>query len=112
MNLRERRKRPPTPMFFALSTVIFASCLTAASNGDSSLRTCAELGEGPTNFDYLVLASIADSPRFLAMAGYRALETHHASSRESGADAVDVHSCVSPSRVVPRLSSLGSEPGT
>jgi hypothetical protein len=26
---------------------------------------------GPTNFDYLVLASIADSPHFLAMAGYR-----------------------------------------
>jgi hypothetical protein len=26
---------------------------------------------GPSNFDYLVLASIADSPRFLAMAGYR-----------------------------------------
>jgi hypothetical protein len=30
---------------------------------------------GPTNFDYLVLASMADSTRFLAMAGYRSTAT-------------------------------------
>jgi hypothetical protein len=38
---------------------------------------CADLGS-PTNFDYLVLASAADSPRFLAMAGYRSMPMRHA----------------------------------
>jgi hypothetical protein len=54
----------------ALSAAIFASCLAAASGDAPNSRVCAGVG-GPTNFDYLVLASIADSPRFLAMASYR-----------------------------------------
>jgi hypothetical protein len=34
-------------------------------------RACSSAVNGPSNFDYLVLASIADSPHFLAMSGYR-----------------------------------------
>jgi hypothetical protein len=76
------RKYPLRRIFCVLSAVIFVTCLAAAEDASRS-PACAELGR-PTNFDYLVLASIADSPRFLAMSGY--------------------DHC----RVVPRLSSLGS----
>ena len=75
--LRQPPKHPLTRMFLVLSAVIFASCLAAASHGASSSRVCAGL-VGPTNFDYLVLASIADSPRLLAMAGYRSMAMQHA----------------------------------
>src|SRR5216684_7377459 len=70
MPLREPRKHPLTRIFLALSTVVFASCLAAASDEAPRPRAYADLSS-PTNFDYLVLASMADSPRFLAMAGYR-----------------------------------------
>jgi hypothetical protein len=70
MNLLGTRKHLPIRICVALSAVIFASCLAAASDDASRPRACADLG-GPSNFDYLVLASIADSPRLLAMAGYR-----------------------------------------
>ena len=71
MLVREPRQRPLTRIFFALSTVVFASCLAAASDDVPHLRACADFtAPAPTNFDYLVLASFADSPRFLAMAGY------------------------------------------
>ena len=72
MPLREPRKRTQTRIFLALSTVIFASCLAAASDDAPRARAYADLS-GPTNFDYVVLASIADSPHFLAMAGYRSM---------------------------------------
>ena len=70
MLMRQPHERPLTRIFFALSTVLFAGCLAAASNDAPHLRGCADY-VAPTNFDYLVLASFADSPRFLAMAGYR-----------------------------------------
>jgi hypothetical protein len=71
MLMREPRQRSLTRIFFALSTVVFASCLAAASDDVPHLRACADFtAPAPTNFDYLVLASFADSPRFLAMAGY------------------------------------------
>jgi hypothetical protein len=44
--------------------------LAAASDNGSGPCTVADLG-GPSNFDYMVLASFADSPRLFAMAGYR-----------------------------------------
>ncbi len=69
MLVRETRQRSLTRILFALSTVVFASCLAAASDDVPHLRACADF-TAPTNFDYLVLASFADSPRFLAMAGY------------------------------------------
>ena len=59
-----------TRMLVALfPAVIFASWLAVASAVPSA-RACAS-ADGPSNFDYLVLASIADSPHLLAMAGYR-----------------------------------------
>ena len=64
------RKRPLTRIFFVLSTIVFAGCLATASDDVPHLRGCA-VYTAPTNFDYLVLASFADSPRFLAMTGYR-----------------------------------------
>jgi len=77
MPLRESRKHPLTRACFVLWAAICASCLAAASDDGSSPRACAALG-GPTNFDYLVLASMAESPRFLAMAGYRSTATERA----------------------------------
>jgi hypothetical protein len=57
--------------------VIFAGCLAAASEHASQSPAYPDL-DGPTNFDFLVLASIADSPRFLAMAGYRSMAMQRA----------------------------------
>jgi hypothetical protein len=82
--MRESPKHPLARTLFALVAAIFAGCLAVASDGASNSRACAELG-GATNFDFLVLASIADSPRFLAMAGYRATAIQRA-ELGSGAD--------------------------
>jgi hypothetical protein len=82
--LRESPKHPLARTLFVLCAVIFASCLAAASDGASNSRACARFG-GATNFDFLVLASIADSPRFLAMAGYRSMAIQRA-ELGSGAD--------------------------
>jgi hypothetical protein len=75
--LRESPNHPLVRTRFVLYAVIFASCLAAASDGASSSRACGGLGRA-TNFDFLVLASIADSPRFLAMAGYRSMAIQRA----------------------------------
>jgi hypothetical protein len=64
------RTKSLTRIFIAFPAVIFAGCLAAASAAPSDAHTCASVG-GPSNFDYLVLASMADSPHILAMAGYR-----------------------------------------
>jgi hypothetical protein len=64
------RTKSLTWIFISLPAVIFVSCLAAASAAPSNARACASVN-GPSNFDYLVLASIADSPHLLAMAGYR-----------------------------------------
>jgi hypothetical protein len=64
------RTKSLTRIFITFPAVIFASCLAAASAAPPSARACGA-AEGPSNFDYLVLASIADSPQLLAMAGYR-----------------------------------------
>jgi hypothetical protein len=55
---------------FSAILVLLASSLVAASVDPSKVRACTDL-QGPSNFDYVVLASIADSPHLLAMAGYR-----------------------------------------
>jgi len=88
--LRESSKHPLARTLFVLCAVIFVSCLAAASDDGSSSRACVDLGGatnvgGATNFDFLVLASIADSPRFLAMAGYRSIAIQRA-ELGSGAD--------------------------
>jgi hypothetical protein len=56
-----------TRRFIAIPVVVFASCLAAASANPPSPRA----DDGPSNFDYLVLASIADSPHLAALAGSR-----------------------------------------
>jgi hypothetical protein len=70
MSPRETRKRPLKQIFFALFAAVAASYLATASDDVANLPTCADPGT-PSNFDYLVLASIADSPRLLSMAVYR-----------------------------------------
>ena len=57
-------------IFISIPAVVFASCLTTASADPASAHACAG-PHGPSNFDYVVLASMADSPHLLAMAGYR-----------------------------------------
>lgn len=50
-------------------TLVISNCLLAASAG-STARACPDRA-GPSKLDYLVLASIADSPHLLPMAAYR-----------------------------------------
>jgi hypothetical protein len=65
--LHESRRQPLIRRAFGFAAVIFAGCLAGASA--SSSLACPAV-RSPSNFDYLVLASIADSPRVPAMAGY------------------------------------------
>jgi len=52
-----------------LCLLIFASSLASAS---ANLRAHARIhASKPSNFDYMVLASMADSPHLLAMSAYR-----------------------------------------
>jgi len=60
-----------TRIILAFPAVIFAGCLAAASAVPLDARASPSVAKGPSNFDYLVLASLADSPHLLAMAGYR-----------------------------------------
>jgi hypothetical protein len=83
------RTKSLTRIFIALfPAVIFASCLAAASATPSDARACASVG-GPSNFDYLVLASMADSPHLLAMAGYRSTAEQRGEPRLRPADYLD-----------------------
>jgi len=58
------------------AAVIFLTCLGAASDDASSSLACgslsvpSQLDANPSKLDYLVLASMADSPRPLAMTSY------------------------------------------
>jgi hypothetical protein len=70
MSPRETRNRPLKLILFGLFAAMAGSYLAAASDDPSNLRPCADL-VSPSNFDYLVLASIADSRRLLSMAVYR-----------------------------------------
>jgi hypothetical protein len=63
-------KRSLKRISLAITLGVFVSCLAAASAGSSAARECPGRA-GPSKLDYLVLASIADSPDFLAMAAYR-----------------------------------------
>jgi hypothetical protein len=57
-------------MSLTITLGVFVSCVAAASAGSSASRDCPG-HDGPSKLDYLVLASIADSPHLLAMAAYR-----------------------------------------
>jgi hypothetical protein len=63
----ESSEQPRMRKGLGVAMAIFTGCLGSASA--SSSLDCAA-ARGPSNFDYLVLASIADSPRLPAMAGY------------------------------------------
>lgn len=72
--------RPPRGRYVALSGLLLATWLGAAAVDESAdQRSEADCGHlafgtsafGPSTFDYLVLASMADSPQLHAMAGYR-----------------------------------------
>jgi hypothetical protein len=54
--------------------LILAGCFATASAGSSNTPACHGRPK-LSNFDYLVLASIADSPQLPAMASYRPLGT-------------------------------------
>jgi hypothetical protein len=71
-----------TRLFIAIPAVVFASCLAAAWADSSNPPACAGLN-GPSNFDYLVLASIADAPNLAAMAGYRSTPAQRSDRTES-----------------------------
>ena len=64
------RKRSLKRISLAIAGGVFVSCFAAASAGSSAARDCPGPA-GPSKLDYLVLASIADSPHLLAMAAYR-----------------------------------------
>jgi hypothetical protein len=67
--LRQPRPSRVTRILTA-AAVIAASCMAPASDEAWSARACA-VRRGPSKLDYLVLASIADSPHVLTMASYR-----------------------------------------
>jgi hypothetical protein len=55
-------------ILLVLSLAIFASSLVVASDNPADSRAASE--RRPSKFDYLVLASIADSRQLFPMAGY------------------------------------------
>jgi hypothetical protein len=60
------------------SALLLASCLAAAADEAGSRAHAA--AQGPSKFDFIVFASMADSPHLLAMAGYRPVSTACAAS--------------------------------
>ena len=65
-----------TRILYAFPMLILASCFAMASAGSSNTPACHGRPK-LSNFDYLVLASIADSPQLPAMASYRPMGTQH-----------------------------------
>lgn len=63
-----------TRILWAFPVLVLASCFTTASARSSNSPGCHGRPK-LSNFDYLVLASIADSPQLPAMASYRPLAT-------------------------------------
>jgi len=53
-----------------LSAMLLTSCLAAASNVPAARSPAADVGQ-PSHLDYMMLASMADSPHLMAMAAYR-----------------------------------------
>jgi hypothetical protein len=65
-----------TRILCTFPVLILASCFAAASASSSNTPGCHGRPK-LSNFDYLVLASIADSPHLPAMASYRPMRTQH-----------------------------------
>jgi hypothetical protein len=77
----ESRGLPRLRTVLVSAAVIFGTCLAAASDDAASSLACGTLSvpskldptasrANPSKLDYLVLASMADSPRPLTMASY------------------------------------------
>jgi len=79
-------KIPLIRILIAIPAMIFAGSLAAASgagaatDGPGRANKCQEQGH-PSKLDYLVLASIADSPHLMAMASYRPERTSNGTDR-------------------------------
>jgi hypothetical protein len=91
--MREFGRRSFGAIWYALSASLLASGLAAASiaavsDHPSSRRECARV-LGPSNFDYMVLASIADSPQLHAMASFRSTASQRSESKSCDKDAVE-----------------------
>jgi hypothetical protein len=76
--MRELREHRLTRIFLALGVAILASSLAAASDNATEYRAASEPPSPASSeakllskFDYLVLASMADSIQPFAMTGYR-----------------------------------------
>lgn len=63
-----RQARPS--VIGSLSAMLLTSCLAAASNGPAARSPAADVSQ-PSHLDYMMLASMADSPHLMAMAAYR-----------------------------------------
>jgi hypothetical protein len=62
------------PRFTVLmSALVFATCFAQRSNVGAASRPLPPSAR-PSKLDYLVFASIADSPRWLSLAGYRSAQ--------------------------------------
>lgn len=68
--LPQSAKRTLAAACLTLSAAVWAHCLASPPDDVSHIDLCVGLGS-PSKLDYLVLASMADSPRPLALAGYR-----------------------------------------
>jgi hypothetical protein len=91
--MRKLGNRSAGAIWFALAASFLASGLAtvsiaAVSDHSSARAACAPMG-GPSNFDYLVLASIADSPQLHAMASFRSTASQLTESKSCDKDAVE-----------------------
>ena len=91
--MSEFGKRPLAAIGYALSASLLASwlataSLAAATDTPAAGRDCAEV-RAPSNFDYLVLAGIADSPQLHAMASFRSTASQRGESKSRDEDAVE-----------------------
>ena len=59
-----------------MPALLCAGWLAAAVDGPADSQAAAQL-RNPSTFDYLVLASLADSPQLHALAGFRSSATQH-----------------------------------
>jgi hypothetical protein len=93
----ESRGVPRLRTLLVSAAVVFVSCVAAASDDASSSQACgtqrasATLDDprldNPSKLDYLVLASMADSPRPLAMASYARSTSAKPNGASSGGSA-------------------------
>jgi hypothetical protein len=62
--------KPLQGFFSAVPALLFAGWLAAAVDEPADTQAAAQPRD-PSTFDYLVLASLADSPQLHALAGFR-----------------------------------------